>query len=90
MKASKSKTNKKTAKRTTKRIAKKELEESIMDKFIEVISNLGHDAGKLGKDIKKASRQLAKKLADNFTMLRKRWKIKLRVLKKVRRKSKSR
>ena len=33
---------------------------------MEVITSFGQDAGKFGKDIKKASKQLAKKLADKF------------------------
>ncbi|MBC7743520.1 MAG: hypothetical protein H7096_00285 [Flavobacterium sp.] len=63
--AKKAKT-KKLANKANSRASKKELESSITDKFMEVITNLGHDAGKLGKDIKRTSKQLAKKISDKL------------------------
>ncbi len=66
MKANKAKTSKKTAKKVSKRAVKKHLETSITDKFLEALKGLGHDAGKLSKEIKKTSRVLANKLADKY------------------------
>lgn len=43
--------------------AKKDLAKSISDKFLEVIKSLGHDADKLNREIKKAGRFVAKKIA---------------------------
>ncbi|MHB1178179.1 MAG: hypothetical protein ACYCZO_07595 [Daejeonella sp.] len=66
MKANKAKTSKKAAKKMTKRAVKKQLETSITDKFLEALVGLGHDAGKLSKEIKKTSRVLANKLAEKY------------------------
>ena len=57
---------KKAVKKVSKRTVKKELETSISDKFLEALKGLGHDAGKLTKEIKKASRVLADKLSDKY------------------------
>src|SRR5690606_14606127 len=66
MKANKAKTSKKAVKKVSKRAVKKELETSIADKFLEALKGLGHDAGKLSKEIKKTSKVLAKKLSDKY------------------------
>lgn len=66
MKTNKTKSARKEEKKAVKRIAKKELEASVSDKFMEAIRSLGHDAGKIGKDIKKAGKQVAKKLAEKM------------------------
>jgi hypothetical protein len=66
MKANKAKTSKKAVKKVSKRTVKKELETSISDKFLEALKGLGHDAGNLTKEIKKASRVLADKLSDKY------------------------
>ena len=68
--AKKAKNNKKIAKKDTSRTAKKELEVNITEKFIDVIVGLGYDTGKIGKDIKKTSKQLAGKLVDKFQSLK--------------------
>ena len=49
--AKKVRSDKKSPGKNSKRVSKKELETSITNKFMEVICGLGHDAGKLGKDI---------------------------------------
>ena len=66
MKANKAKTSKKATKKVNKRAVKKELETTITDKFLEALKSLGHDAGKLTKEIKKTSRVLATKLSDKY------------------------
>lgn len=63
MKSKKSKSSNKATKKTTQRVAKKQLEATISEKFMEAVKGLGHDAGKIGKEIKKASKQLAEKLS---------------------------
>jgi hypothetical protein len=58
------KTNKpKVQKKVAKKAAKKDLEKTLTERFLEVISQLGHDAGKVGDDISKAGKTIAKKLA---------------------------
>ena len=64
--AKKAKSTKKPATKVSNRDIKKELETSITDKFMEAVSGLGHDASKLGKDIKRVSKQLAKKLSEKL------------------------
>lgn len=62
MKTSKSKPQKKAAKSA----AKKQIEQSLSDKFIEVVKSLGHDAESIAGDIAKVSKVVAKKLAKKF------------------------
>ena len=58
------KTNKpKVQKKVAKKAAKKDLEKTLTERFLEVINQLGHDAGKVGDDISKAGKTIAKKLA---------------------------
>ena len=58
------KTNKpKVQKKVAKKAAKKDLEKTLTERFLEVISQLGHDAGKVGDDISKAGKTIARKLA---------------------------
>ncbi|MEJ6979133.1 hypothetical protein WG906_01645 [Pedobacter sp. P351] len=52
------------AKASPKKTAKKELESGIAERFLDVVSNLGHDAERIAKDIKKMSKEIAKKLFD--------------------------
>jgi hypothetical protein len=62
------KTNKpKVQKKVAKKAAKKDLEKTLTERFLEVISQLGHDAGKVGDDIAKAGKTIAKKLAKKVT-----------------------
>ncbi|ALL07428.1 hypothetical protein AQ505_19195 [Pedobacter sp. PACM 27299] len=62
MKGKKSRVEKKVAKSA----AKKQLEKSLSEKFFEVVKHLGHDAEKIGDDIAKASKVVAKKLSTKF------------------------
>lgn len=66
MKTNKTKTSIKTEQKTAKQVVKKELEASITNKFLEALKSLGHDADKFSKDIKKTSKELAKKLARKY------------------------
>lgn len=68
MKANKPKSTKKTTSKikVNRQIAKKELETSMTERLMEAVAGLGHDAGKFGKEIKKAAKQLARKLGDKF------------------------
>jgi hypothetical protein len=53
-------------KSSTKKVAKKELENSIADKFMKAIAELGHDSEKLKRVIKKASKFIVKKIERNL------------------------
>ena len=46
----------------TKKSAKKVLEISITEKFMQALTELGHDATKLKREVKKASKFVAKKI----------------------------
>lgn len=62
------KTNKpKVQKKVAKKAVKKDLEKTLTERFLEVINQLGHDAGKVGDDISKAGKLIAKKLAKKVT-----------------------
>jgi hypothetical protein len=52
--------------KSPKRAAKKELESGIAERFLEVVTNLGHDAERIAKDIKKMSKEIAKKLSEKI------------------------
>ncbi len=56
----------KVQKKVAKRAAKKELEQSLTQKFVEVISHLGHGAEKIGEEIAKAAKSVARKLTKKF------------------------
>ena len=77
MKTNKPKTLVKTDKKTTKQVVKKELEASITSKFMEALKSLGHDADKFSKDIKKTSKELAKKLSKKYIIANNTLKIEL-------------
>jgi len=49
-------------KNNIKKAAKKELEANIADKFMHVLAELGHDATKLKREVKKASKFIVKKI----------------------------
>jgi hypothetical protein len=69
MKKTKPKSNKSAkrgAKISPKKAAKKELESGIAERFLDVVSNLGHDAERIAKDIKKMSKEIAKKLSEKL------------------------
>lgn len=69
MKKTKPKSNKsakKGANTSAKKVAKKELESGIAERFLDVVSNLGHDAERIAKDIKKMSKEIAKKLSEKM------------------------
>jgi len=53
----------KVQKKVAKKAAKKDLEKTLTERFLEVITQLGHDAGRVGDDITKAGKTIAKKLA---------------------------
>ena len=61
-----SKSAKGVTKTSPKKAAKKELESGIAERFLDVVSNLGHDAERIAKDIKKMSKELAKKLSEKI------------------------
>ncbi len=53
-------------KKNLRKAARKELESGITLRFLEVVNNLGHDAERIAKDIKKMSKQLAEKLSEQL------------------------
>lgn len=55
------------ASKEAKKAHRKQLELSITDKFLEAIRSLGHDAGAITKEVKKASKLVAKKASEKFT-----------------------
>lgn len=55
-----------TMKNTDKKNAKKQLELSITEKFMAALSELGHDAEKLKREVKKASKFVTKKIGRKF------------------------
>lgn len=59
-----SKENSKTLIKSARKNTRKELEVNINAHLKEVIGNLGHESKKITKEINKASKQLAKKLAE--------------------------
>jgi len=64
MKANKSKTS---DKKTAQKVVKKELESSIAVKFLDALKGLGFDADKFSKEIKKSSKELAKKISKKYS-----------------------
>lgn len=66
MKANKAKTSNKAEKKVAKQLMKKELETSISAKFLDALRGLGHDAEKFTKEIRKTSKELAKKIAKKY------------------------
>ena len=66
MKTNKVKSSLKAEKKMAKQTVKKDLEASITNKFLEALKSLGHDADKFSKDIKKTSKELAKKLSKKY------------------------
>src|SRR6201988_4769666 len=50
----------------TKKSAKKQLEISITEKFLQALTELGHDAQKLKREVKKVSKFMAKKIDRKF------------------------
>ena len=57
---------KKPAKKGLKKAARKQLQSGIAEKFLDAVTNLGHDAERIAKDIKKISKQLAEKLSEKI------------------------
>ncbi len=57
---------KKPAKKGQKKAARKQLQSGIAEKFLDAVTNLGHDAERIAKDIKKISKQLAEKLSEKI------------------------
>lgn len=66
MKANKAKTSNKAEKKVGKQRIKKDLEVSIAAKFLDALKALGHDAEKFSKEIRKTSKELAKKIAKKY------------------------
>ena len=63
-------TKPKSQKKITKKEVKKQLEQSITDKFLEVIKSLGHDVSEISVEVGKASKRVAKKLTKKFTIVK--------------------
>jgi len=57
---------KKPEKKGLKKAARKQLQSGIAEKFLDAVTNLGHDAERIAKDIKKISKQLAEKLSEKI------------------------
>jgi CRISPR/Cas system CSM-associated protein Csm4 (group 5 of RAMP superfamily) len=57
-------------KASTKKTAKKQLESAITEKFMHAITELGHDAEKLKKEIKKVSKLVAKKVSKTIDSIK--------------------
>jgi len=66
MKANKSKISDKADKKTAQKTVKKELEISITHKFLDALKGLGYDAEKFSKEVKKTSKELAKKISKKY------------------------
>ncbi len=66
MKSSKTKSDNKLSKKAIKRKIKKDFQRAISKKLTESIKNFGIIGRKIEKDLNKASKRLAKKLADEF------------------------
>ena len=66
MKSSKTKSDNTLSKKAIKRKIKKDLQRAISKKLTESIKNFGINGRKIEKDLSKASKRLAKKLADEF------------------------
>jgi len=60
-----------------KKNAKKQLETSLTEKFMAVVNELGHDANKLKREIKKASKFVTKKIGRKFTDVKRAVEVKL-------------
>lgn len=50
-------------KKSLKKQDKKDLQSNITQRFLDAVSNLGHDADRIAKDLKKIGKQLAEKLS---------------------------
>ncbi|WP_395626360.1 hypothetical protein [Daejeonella sp.] len=66
MKANKSKISDKADKKTAQKTVKKELEISITHKFLDALKGLGYDAENFSKEVKKTSKELAKKISKKY------------------------
>jgi hypothetical protein len=57
----------KVQKKVAKKAAKKEIAKSLTDRFMEHMTELGHEAEKIGVDIKKVGLSVVKKLTGKFS-----------------------